>query len=139
MSDVAEQFSIAQEAAVRDSAALAAAMGLAQPRIYPVRPPNVAYPYLVIGEDQIIDDSDECQEGSEIFSTLHLWDKPEPPSNRRARAIEAVLRRLLNADLAIAGHETIEHAYEGVRFLTDPDGATHGVLTFRYLTIPISG
>lgn len=138
MSDIAERFAVAQEAVLRGSAALATAMGLAKVRVYEVAPTNAPKPYVKIGDDQIVDDSDECQDGSEIFSTIHIWSQPEPPSTSQARRMSAVVRGLLNADLGIAGHETILAEHQDTRFLTDPGGATHVVMTFRYLTMPIA-
>jgi len=136
MSDIAERFAVAQAAALRGSGALATAMGLAQVLAYEIAPTNAAMPYVLIGDDQVIDDGDDCQDGSEIFSTVHLWSRPNPPSRVQARRMEAVVRSLLAADLAIAGHETILAEYQDSRFLPDPGGATHVVMTFRYLTMP---
>ena len=136
MTDIAERFAEAQEARLRNAPALALAMGLPQPRIYSIVPTNAPTPYVVIGEDQVLDDSDECQNGSEIFSTVHVWTRSEPPSTKQARDIASVLRDLLDADLGIAGHETIIHAFEDTRFPRDPGGAAHAVLTLRYVTSP---
>ena len=137
MSDPAAAFHTAQEAILRGSTALATAMGLAQPRIYtgPV-PANAPLPYIVLGDDQTLDDSDECQDGSEIFSTIHVWSKPNPPQAQQAREIAAVIRSLLNAPLTITGHTVVLFSFEDARFLTDPDSSTHAVITFRYSTTP---
>lgn len=136
MTDIAERFPAAQEAALRGSVALRQAMGLAVAVIFDALPENQPVPYVVIGEDQILDDSDECQNGSEIYSTVHFWSKPEPPSSAQARSMATALRAALNADLAIVGHETVLHAFEDMQFKTDPGGVTHGIIVFRYLTTP---
>lgn len=137
MSDPAAPFHTAQEAALRASNALAVAMGLAWPRIYTgVAPTAAPLPHIVIGDDQVLDDSDECQDGSEIYSTVHIWTKPNPPQAQQARQIAAVVRGILNAPLTITGHTVILYSFDDARFLTDPDGSTHAVLTFRYSTTP---
>lgn len=136
MTDVAEVLTQAQEAAIRGSSAVIAAATWTEPRVYRVIPTNAALPYIKLGEDQVIDDSDECQEGSEIFSTVHVWSRPETPQALEARRIAAALRLTLNADLAIAGHDLVLHAFETALFTTDPSGDTHAILTFRYLTTP---
>lgn len=136
MSDVAERFTVAQAATLRASADLAAAMGLSTARVHEVAPTNAPKPYVLIGDDQVIDDGDECQRGSEIFATVHLWSAPNPPSVLQARRMAAVVQTLLAVDLALTGHDTVLAEWQDTRFVTDPSGATHGIATFRYLTVP---
>lgn len=136
MSDPASALLTTLEATLRGSAALATAMG-GSVRLYagPI-PTNAPLPYVAIGDDQVIDDSDECQDGSEIFAKVHAWSRPEPPSATQARSIAAAVRAALKAPIALEGFETVEWAFVDALHLTDPDGSTHVVLTFRYLVVP---
>lgn len=136
MTDVAEELTKAQEAALRASAALLAAAPWTQPRVYRSIPTNAPLPYIKLGEDQVIDDSDDCQDGSEIISTVHVWSKPETPQAMEGRRIAAALRVELQADLVIPGHDLVLAAFVSKSFTTDPDDSTHAILTFRYLTTP---
>lgn len=135
MTDIAEAFATAQEAALRGSVALRTAMGLATVRLYEVVPTDAPLPYVHIGEDQIIDDSDECQDGSEINATVHLWSKPNPPSTSQARNMVAAVRAALK-NLTITGHDVVLAEFRDALLLTDPSGATHVVVNHRYLTVP---
>lgn len=137
MSDIAEVFHAAQEALIRGSDPVKTALGGTM-RLYTVVPQNAPLPYIVIGEDQILDDSDDCQDGSEIIATVHVWSKSEPPEANVVRVTAGRLRALLKT-LTLAGHDVVEREFEDLRVVTDPDGSTHGTLTVRYLTVPVDG
>ena len=137
---VAAVFHAAQEAALRASVPLATAMGTV--RVYTDAPPTNApsggsvFPYIRTGDNQYIDDSDECQDGTEIVATSHVFDRPEPISATRALQIAGIVRSILNAALTLTGHEVVLHEFIDMRQVTDPTGATHVVITHRYLTVP---
>lgn len=136
MSDPALGVLNAIDAALRASTALATAMG-GTVKVYSAPPANAALPYVLIGQDQITGDDDECADASEIFAEIHLWSRAEPPgphgSASQARTMGAAVRAALKTELAIAGHDTDEWVFEGARYGTDPDGSTHGILNFKYL------
>jgi hypothetical protein len=134
MGTLAEAFSVGQEAMLRSSTALRAAMGLDKARIYngPV-PANAVLPYVVLGEDQILGDDIECAESAEIHSTVHVWSRPEPPTAAEAKRIGDTLIGLLKRPLVVGGYVVDEWQLESARYNTDPDGSTHGWLSFRYL------
>ncbi len=137
MSDLALAFHTAQEAALRGSAALAAAMG-PQLRLYSVVPTNSPLPMVVIGQDQIILEPDEeCADEGEIFATVHLWARPEPPQATTPLEIGAAVVAALLVPLTLDGHEVVEWELVSADYSTDPDHSTHGVLVFRYLTTAI--
>lgn len=136
MSDPGAAFHTAQEAALRGSAELQAALG-GTVRVYSVVPTNQTFPFIRIGDDQILDDSDDCQEGSEIVSRVHVFTAPNPPQAQLVRSIASAIRDTLKADLGIAGHDTILSEFVDTQHLSEPDGVSHAVLTFRYLTTPI--
>lgn len=133
-------FTEAQYAALKASEALAEAMGLTEPRVYRVLPTGAKVPYVVVGEDQLIDDSLECEgnevEGAEIFSTVHVWTKPDPPEALSPREIAAVVRKVLKT-ITIPGYRVMESEFEDVRYLTDPDQSTHAVISHRYVVEPL--
>ncbi|WP_295708035.1 DUF3168 domain-containing protein [uncultured Brevundimonas sp.] len=141
MSDPSLALQNAIEAALRSSADLVAAMGLAQVRLYTLSPPDDApFPYIVIGEDQIVDDETECAASSEAFTTVHVWSRVEDDvsaSRAQAKAIAALVRATLNAPLPLVGFVTTEWRFETARHLTDPDQRTaHSVVEHRYLIDP---
>lgn len=133
MADPGEAFHVAQDAALRGSDELAALWPGGVARIYSVVPQNAPLPFVRIGDDQIIEDSDECLSGSEIFATVHVWTSPEPPDVQLGRRIAGVIRDALAADIGLNGFDTVLFAFVETRHLTDPDGTSHALLVFRYL------
>lgn len=135
MSDIAEAFHAAQEAALRSSTELAELMG-GRVKVYSSPPTNTVARYILIGDDLIVDDGDECQDGSEIFANTKIYWNPDPPEATTARRVASIVRRVLNTDLNIEGHETILHAFDDMQAATSPEGVTVLVVTHRYLTTP---
>jgi Protein of unknown function (DUF3168) len=132
--DPAAAFHTAQDTTLRGSAELAALFPDGVARIYSVVPQNAPLPFVVIGEDQILEDSDECVSASEIFANVHVWTKPDPPQVQLGRRIAGVVRDLLSAAFPVTGFDTVLAEFVDTRHLTDPDGSSHAVLGFRYLT-----
>lgn len=130
------------EAALRGSEALKSAMGLSTVRLYPLSPPDDApFPYLVIGEDQIIGDDTECAASSEAFTTVHVWSRivnDVSASRAQAKSIAGVIRTLLTQALPLSGFEVSDYEFQQVRHLTDPDRRTaHSVVEHRFLIDPV--
>lgn len=140
MSDPSLALQNAMEAALRASPALAEAMG-GRVRLYTLSAgDNAPFPYIVIGEDQIIDDETECAASSDAFTTVHVWSRVEDDvsaSRAQAKTIAGIVRTILNAPLPLAGFVTTEWRFETARHLTDPDQRTaHSVVEHRYLIDP---
>ena len=142
MSDPALAVQEAVEGALRGSEAVKTAMGLAAVRLYPLAPPDAApFPYLVIGEDQVIGDETECSAGSEIFTTIHVWSRVEDDvsaSRAQAKRIAGAVRTAIDRTLGVGGFDLVECRFEDARHLTDPDLRTaHAVVTHRLLVEPL--
>lgn len=105
-------------------------------RVYDRVPAAVQFPYVTIGEVQVIDDEAECIEAVEVFVTIHTWSravgKPE------ASAINAQIRAALhNANLPLSTWRLLEIRQRDARTFTDGDGiTTHGISVFRALIDP---
>lgn len=103
-------------------------------RVFDEVPPNVAFPYVELGEFQTLDDGAQCLDAVEIFATLHVWSRSR--GQVEAKQIGSAVRGALHdADLDLGdGWQFLEIAHQDTRYLKDPDGRTsHGVLTFRAL------
>jgi hypothetical protein len=86
MADPAAAFHAAQDAALRASAPLAALFPGGVVKLYSVVPQNAPLPFIRIGDDQIIEDTDPtCASSSEIFALVHVWTKPDPPDVQLGR------------------------------------------------------
>lgn len=140
MSDPSLALQEAVDTALRGSSALAQAMG-GRVRLYPLAPPaDAPFPYLTIGEDQIIGDETECSDSSEAYTTIHVWarvDNDVSASRAQAKRIGAAVRAAINRHLNVIGFEVVECEFQTARHLTDPDLRTaHTVVEHRLLLDP---
>lgn len=142
MMDPALPVQAALFAALKAHAGLAAAFG-GPPRIYdyvPVdgaRQVTAAFPFVHLGEDQVVSDADQCHDASTLYTTVHVWSRR--PGKVEAKTIMAQVCLAADAILPVAGFQMIAHAVDdGPRYLTDGDGlSTHAVATFRYRLGPV--
>jgi hypothetical protein len=44
-------------------------------RLYQDVPANPTFPYITIGESQVIPDVADCIDGSEVFPVIHIWSR----------------------------------------------------------------
>jgi hypothetical protein len=140
MADPAAAFHVAQEATLRSSAALADLFPDNIARIYGTVPQNAPLPFIRIGDDQVLADDTDCASGSDVYATVHIWTRPDPPSVQLARQMAGVIRDLL-ADpdtFAVQDFDVIDALFIDTRHLTDPDGSTHAVMTFHYALTALS-
>lgn len=96
--------------------------------------PNVAFPYVSIGDGQVIPELAECTDSADVYVTLHAWsEKPGfPEVNALASAIAAALH---DQPLTIAGGAVLSLLLQQKQSLRDPDGLrSHAVLTFHIIT-----
>lgn len=94
-------------------------------------PEEVAYPYVEIGDTQILSDDVQCSGGVEEFLSLHIWSRYE--GQKEAREIAAAISSLFHAQsLTVTGYSLVTFTVQQVRIFDDPDGLTrHGVLTLH--------
>lgn len=142
MSDPSVALQNSVEAALRGSMALKSAMGLATVRLYTMSAPvGALFPHLTIGDDEVLDDSTECLESSEAYTSVHVWtrvDSDVSASRAQAKAIAGVIRPLLKSLSSVAGFTVTEADFESARHIKDPDGLTgHSIVTHRFLLDPV--
>jgi len=135
MPSAAEAFKVAEDAAVRGSAALVSAMGLGGKGILTEVPTNVTPPYVVMGEHQIIiSQNPGCADEAEVFATIHWWSRPANPDKQaQARAMGAAIAAAVQLELTLTGWDVDDWQPQDERYSTDPDHSTHGILSTRYL------
>ena len=113
------------------------ATAIAGGRIYDRVPELAAFPYITIGDEQVLDDGNTCDDGWEVFSDVHVWSRPSTGSKAEVKDLLAAVVTCLNTELTVTGFTVIIHALENSQVLRDPDGLTeHAVLTFRYVLQP---
>jgi hypothetical protein len=99
----------------------------------PPAPAAAVFPYVTLGDDQIIgDDAEDCGDGSEVFAHIHVWTRT--PGFVKTKEISAAIRNVLKTYPVLEGFEVTVVEFEQVQYLRDPDGKTrHGVLEFKFL------
>ena len=118
-------------------AALTAAPTVAGGRVYDRVPAVPVFPYVTIGDEQVVDDGNSCDDGWEVFSDIHVWSRPATGSKTEVKDLAPPIVARLRTALAVTGFVVVVAALETMRTFRDPDGLTeHSVLTFRYLLQP---
>ncbi len=117
-------------AALKANAATAALIG---DRVYDKVPASPTFPYVVVGDDQVLQAHAHCIEGStEIFSTLHAWSRA--PGKVECKKVSGAVVTALNfASLNLNnGYRLVLIEHDSTQYLLDPDGLTsHGVIVFH--------
>lgn len=113
-----------------------------QVRIYDEVPASPVFPYIVIGDDQFLDDS-ACGAAWEAVSTIHVFARPSGDNVKGKRMAKRVAKAIIAAlgpvTLALTGytHRTsadFESNYRDGRVFYEADRTTaHAVLTFGFL------
>jgi hypothetical protein len=103
----------------------------------PVPPATTAtFPYVTLGDCQVLPDKAECIDGSEVYPQIDVWsrDVGYPQVKRIAAAVKAVLD---DQPLSVTDFNVVLFQHEETRYLRDPDGLTrHAVILFKGLITP---
>lgn len=135
MSDPSLELQAAIVAALKSPAALPAAVG---GRVYDQVPDLATYPYVTLGDCQVLPDKAGGIDGVEVFSQIDVWTRTVGYVETKQIA-KAVVAKLDDQALAVAGFDVIVFELQGVQYLRDPDGLTrHAAITFRSLIQPSS-
>lgn len=96
--------------------------------------PNVPFPYIALGDTQVLPETAECTDAATSYVTLHLWSRAVGfPEVKRLGA--AVITALHDATLALESGGLQSLLLQSTHYLRDPDGLTsHAVLVFEALT-----
>lgn len=117
-------------AALRGDPVLASFVG---DRIYDRAPQRVEFPYVAIGEMQILADDAECVNGFEIFVDVHVWSRAYGRVECRG-ILSAVYDIIHEAEFSFTSGAFVEVRMRDLKDFVEPDGETsHGVATFRVL------
>lgn len=105
-------------------------------RVYDEPPPKPVFPYLTLGEWQVLPDKADCIDGVEVFPIIHVWSRGT--GFREAKTITAAVVSVLDDQpLSVAGFNVTVFELHDISYLRDPDGLTrHAAITFRSLIQP---
>ncbi|RJP54318.1 MAG: DUF3168 domain-containing protein [Anaerolineaceae bacterium] len=136
MSDPSLAIQGAQYTALTADATLATLMDGAV-RVYDIVPAMPTFPYISIGDDQILDNGNSCEPDIfELFSTSHVWSRQNTPAVGRTQAkrIAERVRDILKNLSTVTGFKVDGAHLERLDHIRDQDGLTaHSILVMRYL------
>jgi hypothetical protein len=113
----------------------AAVSELVAGRVYDSAPAKPTFPYVKLDAQRVANLA-ECIDGSEIFTTLHVFTDPVGTVEAK-RIVGAITDSLHDAEFEIEDNTLKLLEFRDVNYLTEPDGLrTHAVLTMRSLTVP---
>jgi len=94
-------------------------------------PDNQPKPYVVIGDDTLIEWDTDGQTGFDTTITLHVWSDYQ--GKAEVKTIQGQIYDLLHrAELSVIGYNLINCTFEFADSFLDPNGITrHGVQRFR--------
>lgn len=105
-------------------------------RVYDSVPDAPSFPYISLGDDQVVGDDNDCSEISEVFCRIHVWSRAigYPETKQIADAIRSRLR--VTAPTVTGFSVDVVH-FQQIQFLRDEDGKTrHAVVEYRFLLSP---
>lgn len=113
--------------------ATSAVTALVVDRIYDEVPRNPEFPYVTLGDMQVLPDKADCIDGTEISVQVDVWSRTQ--GFKEAKQIGAAIVAALDDQLIPAtGYTVVVFEIENINYLRDPDGKTrHGALTFHAL------
>lgn len=107
-------------------------------RVYDDASKDVAFPWVEIGDKQIIPDDATADDGGSDngvsdFTDLHIWSRH--PGKKEALSIGEQIRSLLHGQaLTVTGCASALAWVRSERYLRDPDGVTrHGVISVEII------
>lgn len=119
-----------------NAAGVTAFVGSSPARIWDKIPDAPTYPYIRVGDDQAVGDSNSCWDAWDFYVTVHIFSRhPQYPRLEAKDIANAVAIALGNNDALIspAGFDVAEVALEQSRTFMETDGVTaHGVMTFLF-------
>lgn len=116
--------------ALRANGVLPAAIGQ---RVYDTPPSAATYPYVSLGDCQVLPDKAECIDGVEVFPQIDVWSRTVGYAEAKQIGA-AIIAALDDQALTVAGFNVTVFELSSAQYLRDPDGQTrHGAITFRAL------
>jgi hypothetical protein len=134
MSDPSLALQGAVVARLKADAPVAALIGT---RVYDEVPTSATFPYVVVGDGQVIGDDDDCADVSEVTFQVHAWTRsPADTGWPKSKQIAAAVRTAMKAPFTLVGFDVLLGEFTQIQFLKDPDGLTrHAMVEFRFLIV----
>lgn len=133
MSDPSLEVQSALVTALKAAGALPSIVGA---RVYDAPPTSPTFPYVTLGDCQVLPDKADCIDGAELFLQVDVWSRAVGYPEAKTIA-KAVVAKLDDQPLSVTAHSVIVFEHQSTNYLRDPDGLTrHAAITFRSLVHP---
>jgi len=105
-------------------------------RVFDEPQTNPLFPYITLGDCQILPDKADCIDGVIAYPIVHIYSQ-EPGFTETKTISKAVLALLDDQPMSLPGFDVVVFEVEDVRYLRDPDGLSrHAAITFHSLIQP---
>lgn len=103
-------------------------------KVFDENPENEPCPYVVMGEISAVEWSDKLEDGTEVYSTIHVWSDYHGRKEADEMA-DALTQAFTSSPLDLSPNfRAALDRLDGYNLLVDLDGKTrHGILRFKYL------
>lgn len=103
---------------------------LADIKVYDRVEPKAKFPYIQIGESQVIKQPADCLRSWKVYQTLHVWAR-DVPSTEAKRIVGIIDDAIDEQAINLSSLRLIMIQQQSSRVFRDPDGITHhGVIEF---------
>jgi len=117
------------------SATLRSAM-ICDGRVYDAVKPDTLFPYVTLGDCQVLPDKDDCIDGSEVSLTIDVWSRSVGYPQVKA-ITKQLVATLDDQPITVVDFDVIVFEVESINYLRDPDGLTrHASISFHCLLVP---
>jgi len=102
--------------------------------VYDENPEDAPFPYIVMGEIMARDWSDKSADGTEVYSTIHIWSQYHGRKEAGEMADALVYAFSLGPLNLSPNFRAALDRMDSYNLMVDIDGVTrHGILKFKYL------
>jgi hypothetical protein len=105
-------------------------------RVYDAAPTVPTFPYVSLGEGQVLPDKASCIDGVEVFPQIDVWSRKSGFEECKA-IVKQVMALLDDQPIAVSGFNVVLFEHQSTQYLRDPDGLTrHAAITFHGILTP---
>lgn len=95
------------------------------------------FPYLTIGEDHIIGQTNQNTDPSECMVKVDCWSRPTTGSKLEVKALAGAVRSALCQDFALNGFGVVAFEHHDTMYRREPDGLTErAIVQIRLIVTP---
>lgn len=109
---------------------------IAGARIFDQPPKDPTFPYVTIGDCQVLPTKFDAVDGAEVYPQIDVWSRAVgyPEAKTITKQVMAALDEVA---FSVTGFRLVVFEFQSVQYLRDPDGLTrHAAITFRGLLEP---